>query len=264
MVKEGIFNIFRSLSDLVFQRTCLVCGRTLLANEDVICIYCRADLPLTHFEYRSHNPMADRLNAVLQRILDEEGCDGFERYYSASALFFYNSFSGYKAITRSLKYNGDIRSGRYFSKLMGKQLASSELFSDIDIVMPIPLHLSRKWSRGYNQAEIVAKEVAESLSASLVTSILGRTARTRSQTKLSIGDKYYNVRNAFSVDNKRLLSYISRITPSKKAHILLIDDVFTTGATSGASTFALCKALSELSISDYRISVATLGFVCNV
>ena len=139
-------------------------------------------------------------------------------------------------------------------------LASSVLFSDIDLVMPVPLHFSRKWHRGYNQAQIVAKEVAEMLSARLVTSVLVRSSRTKSQTRLRVSDKYDNVKNAFRVNKMRLMEYVSSC--DRGIHILLIDDVFTTGATLEACHYALSKSLSLLSVDNYRISVATLGFVC--
>ena len=137
---------------------------------------------------------------------------------------------------------------------------SSVLFSDIDLVMPVPLHFSRKWHRGYNQAQIVAKEVAEMLSARLVTSVLVRSSRTKSQTRLRVSDKYDNVKNAFRVNKMRLMEYVSSC--DRGIHILLIDDVFTTGATLEACYYALSKSLSLLSVDNYRISVATLGFVC--
>ncbi|MGP1611131.1 MAG: ComF family protein [Candidatus Cryptobacteroides sp.] len=204
--------------------------------------------------------MSDKFNYNIQRRIDADDKLGPHKYSFACALFFYSSASGYKEITKSLKYNNNLNSGRFFSIMLGCALASSVLFSDIDLVMPVPLHFSRKWHRGYNQAQIVAKEVAEMLSARLVTSVLVRSSRTKSQTRLRVSDKYDNVKNAFRVNKMRLMEYVSSC--DRGIHILLIDDVFTTGATLEACYYALSKSLSLLSVDNYRISVATLGFVC--
>lgn len=204
--------------------------------------------------------MSDKFNYNIQRRIDADDKLGPHKYSFACALFFYSSASGYKEITKSLKYNNNLNSGRFFSIMLGCALASSVLFSDIDLVMPVPLHFSRKWHRGYNQAQIVAKEVAKMLSARLVTSVLVRYSRTKSQTRLRVSDKYDNVKNAFRVNKMRLMEYVSSC--DRGIHILLIDDVFTTGATLEACHYALSKSLSLLSVDNYRISVATLGFVC--
>ena len=204
--------------------------------------------------------MSDKFNYNIQRRIDADDKLGPHKYSFACALFFYSSASGYKEITKPLKYNNNLNSGRFFSIMLGCALASSVLFSDIDLVMPVPLHFSRKWHRGYNQAQIVAKEVAKMLSARLVTSVLVRYSRTKSQTRLRVSDKYDNVKNAFRVNKMRLMEYVSSC--DRGIHILLIDDVFTTGATLEACHYALSKSLSLLSVDNYRISVATLGFVC--
>lgn len=260
MFKEGFFRVIRSILDLAFPRFCQICCRRLLSDERHICIYCLYDLPYTYFSKRTHNPMSDKFNYNIQRRIDAGDKFGPYKYSFACALFFYSSSSGYKEITKSLKYSNNLNSGRFFSIMLGCALASSVLFSDIDLVMPVPLHFSRKWHRGYNQAQIVAKEVAEILSARLITSVLVRSSRTKSQTKLRVSDKYDNVKNAFRVNKKSLMECVSGC--DRGIHILLIDDVFTTGATLEACHYALSESLISLSVDNYRISVATLGFVC--
>lgn len=213
--------------------------------------------------------MAERFNALLQ-----EKSDVFHPYVYATSLFFYNSSSGYKLIPQALKYHYALSSGRFFAKILGRGLAASPMFADVDIVIPVPLHPLRKWKRGYNQAEIIAKEVAAALNAVLLTKILKRKKRTSTQTRLSVSDKYKNVYGAFSVDLKKfevMLSvrkngrYGENIlrSPISKSHILLVDDVFTTGATLLSSYFALYSAIENLPECPYsfRISIATLCFV---
>ena len=165
--------------DMLLPRTCIVCGKKLLVDEKHICLQCTIDLPLTHFWDRTHNPMADRFNEKLQEWLD---ADTYERYAYASALFFYNEGAEYKNITRELKYNGNIPAGRYFAGMLGRRMASREHFRDVGMVIPVPLHWKREWSRGYNQAEVIAKEIAESLGAVMRNDILERVRNTKTQT----------------------------------------------------------------------------------
>lgn len=254
---ETITKHLSACLDMLLPRTCIVCGKKLLVDEKHICLQCTIDLPLTHFWDRTHNPMADRFNEKLQEWLD---ADTYERYAYASALFFYNEGAEYKNITRELKYNGNIPAGRYFAGMLGSRMASREHFRDVGMVIPVPLHWKREWSRGYNQAEVIAKEIAESLGAVMRNDILERVRNTKTQTRLDIEEKAANVKEAFAVrDRQILLDAIgsSCVGGNQTGHILLVDDVFTTGATLNACFIALRQVLTP----EVRISIATLGFV---
>lgn len=235
-----------ALLDTVMPRLCVVCRRKLILRERFICTECLAGLPRTYFSSSSHNVMADRFNEVIQRYID-----GYERYSYACALFYYNSESLYKRIPRHLKYENGIASGRFFAGMLGREMASSELYADVDVVIPVPLHRWRRWSRGYNQAEVIGKEVAAALGARLRADVLVRARRTRTQTRLSVEEKARNVAAAFRV---RTDAFSEEGLP---CHVLLVDDVFTTGATLNACRMALREVLPP----SVRISVATLAFV---
>ena len=118
-----------ALADLVLPRVCVACGRTLLPQERHICLDCLADLPETHFATLGHNPMADRYNA---RIAGNE----YEPYACAAALFHYRADSKYSLITQALKYHRDFGAGKFFARMLGSRLASSELFAGVDLVVP--------------------------------------------------------------------------------------------------------------------------------
>ena len=203
--------------------------------------------------------MADRFNSLIQKHLEDELSKdeetvARERYAYAAALFFYRTESGYVQITRQIKYRGDTDAGIYFGKILGERLASSKLFEDVDAIIPVPLHWLRQWKRGYNQAEVIAEGVASRLGAPLRNDIIIRPHWTRSQTTLSIEEKSLNVSNAFSINKK----WRSRAGADLEfRHILLIDDIFTTGST----LMACFTALRTVFPPDVRISVATLGFV---
>lgn len=240
-----ITKALKAAADLVLPRTCIVCGRRLLVEERHLCLFCMTDLPMTHFWQRSHNPMADRFNEIIQEHIS--GDAPHEPYAYAAALFFYHSEAGYRQIPYRLKYHGDISAGRHFGKMLGKRLAEAEHFRDVDLVIPVPLHWTRKWKRGYNQAEVIAAEVSLALNARMECGMLRRVRRTQTQTVLSVEEKSHNVSGAFKV---------FRVN-SDIRHILLTDDVFTTGAT----LMACFTALRSVFPPSVRISVATLGYV---
>lgn len=236
------------LCDLLLPRVCVVCGRRLIYEEKHICYRCLSDLPLTHFWERSHQPMADKFN---ERLIGVSMDGDPERYAWAAALFFYNSESGYRRIPWDLKYRQSLGQGRYFARMLGERLAGSEQFADVDTVIPVPLHWTRRLRRGYNQAEIIAEEVAEALRADLRTDVLRRVRRTRTQTRVDVKAKSTNVSGAFAI------SRTGTDTLRGVRHVLLIDDTFTTGATLAACFATLRQALPT----PVRISCATLDFV---
>lgn len=231
-----------ALLDLVLPRVCVVCGRALLPRERHLCTECLSDLPETRYAPLGHNPMADRFNA---RIDPEE----YEPYAYATALFHYRAESGYRKIPQALKYHRNFAAGRAFARMLGERLSASPLYADVDLVVPVPLHWTRHARRGYNQAALIAREVARSLSAPRAERLLRRCRRTRSQTRLSVAEKAVNVSGAFALRRHRPLPAVR--------HILLIDDVFTTGATLAACHRALRQAYGP----QVRISVATLAAV---
>ena len=179
---------------------------------------------------------------------------------------------GYRNITYRLKYSRDIREGSFFAAMLGGRAARAEWLSDVDAVIPVPLHWTRRLRRGYNQAEVIASELAKALGARLHTDILVRKRRTKTQTRLGIEEKAENVRGAFELSGKfRRRCHRSGIpgdaapsdnprmerNPMTFRHILLVDDVFTTGSTLYNCWLPLRKFFGP----SVRISIATLGVV---
>ncbi|MBR5924715.1 MAG: ComF family protein [Bacteroidales bacterium] len=269
--------IWRNIADLIMPRFCLVCGKLLdsgLPGEDGtgnehLCRECWKDLPRTRYWKVRENPMAESYNALIQRNMGEDV--RYQPYGYAAALYFYKG--GYREISKALKYKRNFAAGRCFGRLLGQTLAETAFFRGVDLVVPIPLHWSRRWQRGYNQAEVIARMVARELGARCEPRLLRRARRTKTQTHLNAEGRAANVSGAFRLNSirwKRALTAAGDVPPR---HILLIDDVFTTGATAAACEHAIRISLQidssggspEVVIPgatrQVRISVATLACV---
>lgn len=192
--------------------------------------------------------MSDRFNEVIQKNIGNSS--EREPYAFSAALFTYHAEAPFRLIPYNIKYKGDIRAGEYFGRMLGSRLMKEEIWREADIVIPVPLHWSRKFRRGYNQAEAIASGLASVTGIALRTDILVRKKRTRTQTKLDIEGKALNVAGAFAVNSKAL-------PLNDLKHVIILDDVFTTGSTAGECF----RALRTVFPPDVRISVATLGFV---
>ena len=205
-----------ALGDLFMPRACLACGCRLGMRERHLCLSCAADVPYTRFWLAPHNPLADRFNAVLERHRGTEPMD----YAYAAALLYYKG--AYRSIPRALKYQGDLAAGRHYGALLGRRLAAAPHFADIDLVIPVPLHWTRLRSRGYNQAEILARALVSAFRTAhdegpeVRTDLLVRARRTRTQTRVSVDQKAQNVASAFQVPERfspwaRLLGRLSHL-----------------------------------------------------
>jgi ComF family protein len=220
------------LFDLLLPRICPVCGRVLLRGEKYLCLRCISDLPLTYFWSWPENPAEGRF---IERV----------NIVRASSLFFYRDESPYKNIIHLFKYKGSRGLGAYMGCMLGEKLLESGAYNDIDIILPVPLHPLKRWKRGYNQASIIARSVGEVLRKPVIEGSLVRARYTMSQTKKDALQREKNVSGAFKIRKEFLL---------KGRHILLIDDVLTTGATLGACAAAV------LELDGCSVSVATLAF----
>ena len=227
----------RALRELFFPRMCPVCGKRLEVEEPFLCGKCVEDFPYTWSWAFGENP-------VEQRMWERVGI------VAGASLFFYRKEGGYADLVRRVKYGADSALGLHLGRLLGERLRSCGRFGDIQAVVPVPLHPLRRWRRGYNQAEILARGIAEGIGCLLVEPhLLKRRKYTRTQTKLSAEGRYSNVKDAFAMDAR----VAARLSSEGVRHILVVDDVLTSGATLSAAVAPLLPA--------FLVSVATAGFV---
>jgi ComF family protein len=227
-----IYNLWDDFISLLFPRLCYACGDHLLRNEDIICTGCYVIIPRTNFDADRENPLEQ---LFWGRCMIEK----------AAAFSFYNKGSRIKNLIHNLKYKGIKKIGYELGKIYGLSLKSSSFTSDIDLIIPVPLHPSRKRIRGFNQSEIISSGIADVTGLQLNTDLLVRTARSATQTKRSRYDRWINVEGIFTVKDPEAIC---------NKHILLVDDVITTGSTIESCSHELLK------VEGVKVSVAALAF----
>lgn len=216
---------------LVFPRICESCGNTLLRHERCICNFCLHHLPRTDFHLHIDNP-ASRLFW------------GRVKVNSATSLFYFHKGSRVQHLIHGLKYKGKQDVGLFLGKLYGEILKDTALYGDVDVIVPVPLHPKKKRKRGYNQSEALARGFSSSMGIIVDTNTLVRVTATATQTRKSRFSRWENVKEVFLLKDTEAFTNL---------HILLVDDVVTTGATLEACAQELLK------IPGVRVSIATIA-----
>ena len=219
--------------ELFFPRICLVCGNNLLKQEKLVCLQCLHELPRTNFHTEERNTVAELFY-------------GRVRIEVATAFFFFSKGSKYQKLIHALKY----REMKEIGVLMGTHFAidleKSPLFSAIDVICPVPLHPKKEKKRGYNQSEFIARGISERMGKELSVGNLVRRVYTDSQTRKGRYERWENVEGIFE---------LCRPGEFEGKHILLVDDVVTTG-----STLEACASTILSVTQNTKVSIATLGF----
>lgn len=226
-------SFFSRLLDFIAPRRCVGCQRRLKPEEDELCMECLVQFSRTYFWQTPEN------NLLWDKIIEKAPIE------KAASWLFYNGDHN-KFPIWALKYYGHDKAAIFIGSMMAKEIKASGFFFDIDVIVPLPLAKNRLRQRGYNQSEMLARGISNETGIPIVNDAVMRAKFKQSQTKLSHFERAQNVKNQFAVvDDSKLIG----------KHILVIDDVITTGSTISA-------CINPLScIEGVKISVLSLAFV---
>lgn len=225
-------SLLYDVRSLFVPRSCAVCGGELPPTKHLLCPMCEATAPLTNLWCDKTNPMTERFWGLLP-------------VEHASALFWYIEGSPWREAVHRFKYAGRWLSAYDMGRWYGALMREAGTYSDVDAIVPVPLHWWRRMHRGYNQSEYIARGIARELGVEVLSRAVVRHRYNESQTHQSKVARWTNVEGIFRVRREEQL---------RGKHILLVDDVFTTGAT----LFSLGETiLSEAE--GVRLSVAVLA-----
>lgn len=218
---------------MLFPSVCPVCNESMMDGEKTLCTKCRLDMPLT---YCSDNPYNNTVTELFSGIIPIE---------SGIALFYYDRDSKYKMLIHNMKYRGFRNLGVELGELLGHELVESGVAYEVDAIVPIPIHPIRFLKRGYNQSQQICNGIRKTCELPIISKAVVRKRNNKSQVRRQSKDRLRNTAGIFSVTSPAELS---------GKHILIIDDVLTTGATVES-----CAREILAKCTDVRISVATLS-----
>jgi ComF family protein len=214
---------------LLFPNLCNACGMHLYGGEKVICLHCLHDLPFTDFHLHQDNLVAKQLWGRLP-------------FEAAMAMLYFKKGTKTQQLIHNLKYNGQTAVGVTLGNLLAIKLNESPYYQAIDYIIPVPLHQKKERQRGYNQSSYIADGIAERMNVPVSKNQLIRNKLTETQTKKSRYSRYENMLTVFEITDSAML---------QNKHILLIDDVITTGSTIEACGNSLLKCgVNKLSIAS--------------
>lgn len=231
MLKETLQSLWSGILHFVYPRLCLGCNKSLLLQEQVLCLGCANDLPLTKYHHIEDNESSRRF---VGRI----------RFEHATSFAYFTKDGLLQELLHEFKYKNNTEVGVFLAKRFAAALRKTAWIREVDFIIPVPLHHSKENKRGFNQSEIISQSLSSVLNIAVDSQSLIRIANTDSQVQKSRAERAENMSRAFSIKDTAHL---------RGKHVLLIDDVLTTGATLEACVLALQKT------EGIRISIATLG-----
>ncbi len=220
-----------SFLQLFYPRLCEGCSQALLVQEQILCVGCTAELPLTNYHHIPENETANRFAGRL-------------KFEYASSLAYFTAEGLLQHLLHQLKYHDKQEVGVYLGQQLGLGLRETDWIKTIDVIIPVPLHPKKEAMRGYNQSNSIAEGLSDILNKPVNKTGLYRLRHTESQTKKSRTERIDNMQEVFGVRNATTLEH---------KHVLIVDDVLTTGATLEACALVL------QTIPGIKVSFGTIG-----
>ncbi len=222
--------MLKAIVNLLFPEVCCACNNLLSDGVKTICVDCRHDLPITNFHFNG--------NSSIEKVLY-----GRSEIENGTALFRFEKKSNVQRLIHNLKYKGQEHIGFVLGNWLGSELKILESYNKIDIVIPVPLHKNKLKTRGYNQITCFGEQIAKALNARYVDNVLLKVTSTKSQAHKKRLARWNN-QTAFTLENKSII---------ENKHILIVDDIITTGATLEACITVLNQA------KNIKTSIATIA-----
>jgi len=225
-----IKDILRDILEFLMPRKCVMCGERLRGGESFICGHCFVHLPFTYYHLVEQSQLEKQFWALFP----------IERATS----MFYHDGKNTRNIIYQIKYNGNPEVGRHMAYLYAEELEKCHYFDDIDMLIPLPLHWKRQLKRHYNQSHYICQGIHEKTGIPVEKGVVKRIKNNISQTHLNATQRLSNVEGIFQVTHPEKI---------KGKHVLLVDDVVTTGATLSSCAKELAK------VPDVKVSILTLS-----
>lgn len=224
-------SFLQDLVRLLYPARCCGCGELLVGDEHDLCSMCLLSLPLTQFSTMEGN-RAERLFR------------GRLPLQAATSLLYFNEFNTTRALLHEIKYHDNIKLAHTLGAMLGQEMTQSHRFDTVDCIVPIPLHWRKKIQRGYNQSLEICEGIAKTFPRPILKHNMYRKHYTETQTRKNRLERMQNTEGVFSLRNPQALY---------GKHILVVDDVITTGATIESA----CRLLADLP--TVKISVASIA-----
>lgn len=224
--------LINDFMSLIYPRLCEACGNNLFRHETYICNYCRVSLPRTNYHRFTDNELS---RAFAGRVPFQTAC----------SFYLYDKKGRVQKLLHAIKYQSQTGLAEHLGKLYAENLHTDSALASVDVIVPVPLHKNKLKARGFNQSEFFARGLSGILAKPVDTSSLIRIKDTATQTRKKKYARWENVEGIFRLNTLHTL---------QKKHVLLVDDVITTGATIEAAWLALKEA------PDLTISVASIAF----
>lgn len=232
-----IKELLNSALSVLMPRTCSVCDKPLEVDEKFLCRKCLMDLPRTHYEEIDFNPFEQ----LMAGKVPVERCTSY---------FFYHKSDPYASILHDIKYRNMPTMGRWLTQRAVSEMSGSDFFTGIDAIVPVPLHYTKLTSRGYNQSEFLAQGISRATAVPVIKAVKAIKEHS-TQTHKDAVERQKNIEGTFAVAKKHVAALHGK-------HLLLVDDVVTTGSTLLACATVLKQAIPGVRISLFTLAAAQL------
>ena len=224
-------NFIKDSFELFFPETCVNCHRLVEEPNYFICYICISEIPLTHFSFHVNNALENSFKGRVELV-------------SGTSLFYFEKGGLAQQALHEIKYNQKPAIASFFGRWLGDEMVESGRFEGVDLILPLPLYKDKKRQRGYNQSEYFGRELAETLGKDYRDDILFRVTNRDSQTNKNRHQRMQVVENEYRIKDEAYL---------KQKHVLIVDDIITSGATLQSSSLPL------LSVPDIQLSFASIA-----